>query len=120
MNRMKQDLLLSAAFAAVLLTMTAPPSIAAPARGDLLGSSSSPSTARSTIVVTPNTDYVTVKRGDIVKFIAADKEFTWDFNGPDTVSSFELNRVAPPGLLDHKVVAYVDSNPLSLYGNGAR
>ena len=38
--------------------------------------------------------------------------FTWDFDGPDTVWAFDLNKVTPPGLLDHTVTAYVSPNPL--------
>jgi hypothetical protein len=119
MKLMKRNLLVPV-LAAVLLTATTLPSIAAMSRVDLLGSSSSSSAASSTIVVTPGTEYVTVKRGDIVNFVVGDKGFTWDFNGGDNVSSFDLSQVAPPGVLDHAVTAYVNPDPLGPYGGGGR
>ena len=48
--------------------------------------------------------------GEVVKFTVGDKSFAWNFNGQP--SSFDLNAVAPPGVMDHKVKAYIAPNPL--------
>jgi hypothetical protein len=70
--------------------------------------------AGQTIVIKPDTQYVNVTGGNIVKFVDGDKSFAWNFDGPYGYT-FELNRVAPPGVLDHRVMAYVDPDP---YMNG--
>ncbi len=67
-----------------------------------------------TIVISPDTRYVNVVGGEAVKFVDGDKSFGWSFDG-QLGYAFELNRVAPPGVLDHKVIAYVDPDP---YYNG--
>ena len=54
--------------------------------------------------------YVNVTGGEIVRFTVGDKSFAWNFNGRP--SSFDLALVAPPGVLDHKVTAYIAPNPL--------
>ena len=80
-------------------------------RPDLYGSSAVPSSALRTIVINPDTKYVNVEGGEIVRFVADGKEFAWDFTVAMTVSSFALDRVAPAGMLDHEVRAYVSADP---------
>jgi hypothetical protein len=53
---------------------------------------------------------VNVDGGEIVKFVVGDKAFAWHFNGPLGVASFDLRRVAPPGVLDHQVMVYISPN----------
>jgi hypothetical protein len=53
---------------------------------------------------------VNVIAGQTVQFNEGGKTFTWDFDG--AVASFDLNRVAPSGVLDHAVTAYVSPNPI--------
>jgi hypothetical protein len=65
-----------------------------------------------TIVVRPDTRYVNVTGGEVIRFQVGDRSFVWSFNG--TRTSFDLARVAPPSTLDHKVTAYVAPNPLNL------
>jgi hypothetical protein len=77
-----------------------------------------PEGATQTVVITPETQYVNVVEGQAVKFVVNDKTFAWDFNGPSAGYAFDLAQVAPPGLLDHKVEAYVRPNPDYL-GGGA-
>lgn len=77
----------------------------------LLGSAASESAAARTVMISPKTKSVNVVGGETVKFVAGDKTFAWSFDVPDTVTSFDLNRVAPAGMLDHKVRAYVAPNP---------
>ena len=79
---------------------------------DLLGEIAQAAAANRTITITPDTRYVNVEGGQIVRFDIGGQTFTWNFDGADTVGSFDLNRVTPPGLLDHPVTAYVSYNPL--------
>jgi hypothetical protein len=60
-----------------------------------------------TIVIKPETRHVNVEGGSTVTFVSGDKSFTWVFNGPGNVGAFDLNEVAPTGMLDHRVRAYV-------------
>lgn len=70
--------------------------------------------ATKTVVIGPDTKYVNVTAGEVVEFVDGSKSFAWNFDGPYAYA-FELNRVAPPGVLDHRVMAYVDADP---YMNG--
>jgi hypothetical protein len=97
------------------LSLSALSSMAA-TRLDLLGETAPTAKADRAITIAPDTRYVNVEGGQIVKFDVGEKSFTWDFDGPDYVSSFDLNRVTPPGLLDHVVTAYVSPNPLYMGG----
>jgi len=74
--------------------------------------------AERAIVITPETKYVNVVGGEIVEFVVDGKSFAWDFDGISEGYVFDLNLAAPPGLLDHRVISYVDPNPK--YPNGAR
>jgi hypothetical protein len=112
---MKTKPLISAVLA-LMLSLSALSSMAAAMRLDLLGETAPEAKADRTITITPDTSYVNVQGGQIVKFDVGGETFTWDFNGPDYVSSFDLNRVTPPGLLDHAVTAYVSPNPLYMGG----
>jgi hypothetical protein len=97
---------------ALTLSVSALSSMAA-TRGDLLGDpvpASAP--ANRTITITPDTKYVNVEGGQTVRFDVGGQTFAWNFDGSVTVGSFDLNRVAPPGLLDHPVTAYVSPNPM--------
>jgi hypothetical protein len=93
-----------------------PPPQAAPARRDpaidLLGGPGSASTITRTIVIKPETSYVNVTGGEVIRFEVGDKSFVWNFNGQR--SSFDLARVAPPAVLNRKVTAYVAPNPMYL------
>ena len=42
----------------------------------------------------------------VVRFLANGKEFAFNFDGVDT-GGFNLQRLAPAGVLDHPVTAYV-------------
>ena len=76
---------------------------------DLLGQPAVPEQAQRTVVITPATRYVNVTEGDVVRFIANGKIFAFFFDSR-AASSFALNRVAPPGVLDHTVTVYVARN----------
>jgi hypothetical protein len=81
---------------------------------DLLGDPAPPSSANYTITIHPDTKYVNVNQRDIVTFIVGSKNFTWSFFVAPTVSSFDLNQVAP-GLLDHRVTAYIGPDPTYMH-----
>jgi len=64
------------------------------------------------ITIGPNTKYVNVVGGEIVRFVINDKSFVWHFMVASTVGQFDLTDVAPAGMLDHSVIAYVKPDPL--------
>ena len=92
-----------------------PPEVALARRDpvlDLLGGPGSASSVTRTIVIKPETSYVNVTGGEVIRFEVGDKSFVWNFDGQR--SSFDLARVAPPSVLDRKVTAYVKPNPMYL------
>jgi hypothetical protein len=84
---------------------------------DLYGDPAAPSAAQRTIVIYPNTRYVNVEGGEVIRFVVGDKEFGWNFLVARGISMFRLNEVAPPGLLDHEVRAYVSPDPRYIGGD---
>lgn len=78
---------------------------------DLYGLPASSQEAQYTIVIHPHTRYVNIEGGQVVRFVAGDKEFTWNFYVAKTVISFDLNDVAPAGMLDHVVRVYLSPDP---------
>jgi hypothetical protein len=79
----------------------------------LYGTPAEPPDARRTIVIGPDTRYVNVTEGDVIKFVAGDQTFAWKFDTALTVRSFDLKEVAPPGSLNHTVTAYIAVGPRS-------
>lgn len=80
-------------------------------RADLVGSAVPEGAATRTVTITPDTRYVNVVGGEVVRFVGAGRAFAWDFHVSPTVSVFALDRVAPPGTLDHQVLVYVRPDP---------
>ena len=65
------------------------------------------------IVITDATRYVNVTGGQTVRFVVGDRTFTWCYqNGSAHVIAFDLQSIAPQGLLHHAVTTYVADNPL--------
>jgi hypothetical protein len=93
----------------VASTLVAGVAIAAVVPTRLLGEPAAPVQAGRTVVITPGTRYVNVTEGDVVRFVAKGKVFAFNFDS-SAITSFRLNRVAPPGLLDHTVTVYVARN----------
>jgi hypothetical protein len=91
--------------------MVASMAATAAVRIDLLGEPSTPGQAGRVVVITPKTRYVNVTEGDVVRFVANGTTFAWNFDSPPGINSFDLNRVAPAGALDHPVMVYVAINP---------
>ena len=77
----------------------------------LLGQSEPSGYATRTVVIGPQTAYVNVDRGDVVKFVVGDKSFAWSFATPSNISEVNLDQVAPPGTLDHMVKVYIKRMP---------
>lgn len=83
-----------------------------------LGDSAPLTAATKTIVIRPDSKWVNVTGGDTVKFVVGDKAFAWAFNVASSVRSFDLRRVAPSGMLDHQVQAYVAPDPRYIGADG--
>jgi len=79
---------------------------------ELLGEPAPVSAVQRTIVITPETKYVSVTGGEVVKFVAGDKSFVWHFDVALTVSAFDLNLVAPANMFNQKMIAYVTPDPI--------
>lgn len=77
----------------------------------LLGMGAQVGGGSRTIVIGPNTQHVNVEGGEIIDFIVDGKRFAWHFFVPDTIPAFDLKRVAPPGMLDRSVMAYLSPDP---------
>lgn len=80
-------------------------------RIELLGSPAAVGTGERTIVITPDTKHINVTGGEVIDFRVGQKQFAWHFFVASTVSSFDLQRVAPPEVLDRSVIAYVAPDP---------
>lgn len=83
---------------------------------ELYGMPAPAAAAERTIVITPQTRYVNVEGGQIVRFLVGGKEFTWNFFIGRKSDAFDLNEVAPPGILTHRVRAYVSPDPRYING----
>ena len=73
----------------------------------LLGDVVPAANAQRTIVISASTRWVNVNEGEIVKFVTDNgQSFAFNFDSP-SVNSFDLQRVAPAGALDHPLAVYV-------------
>ena len=81
----------------------------------LLGQQVDDAAATQVVVIRPETRWANIESGQIVRFIVegktGNKTFTWAFNNSQQIVSFDLNRVTPPGLLDHRVTVYLTPDP---------
>jgi Heavy-metal resistance protein CzcE len=78
----------------------------------IVGEVAPPTAARRTISIDDKTKYVNVTGNETVKFEVSGREFAVYFS--DGSAMFDLNQVAPAGVLNHKVTAYVAPDPLYL------
>jgi hypothetical protein len=83
-------------------------------RKDLLGAPGAYGPGLPTVTITPATRWVNVTGGETVRFVSGARSFTWNFQVGVTVTRFDLNQVAPPGMLERPVIVYVAPNPLYL------
>ena len=79
-------------------------------RISFLGDPAPVSAAGRTVNIAPDTTSVVVTGGDTIAFAVGAKAFAWNFDGPGAYN-FDLMLVAPPGMLDHKVMVYVNPDP---------
>jgi len=96
------------AVAALTLSAASFAAIATVTEADMLGKPAQASAAQRTISIDPKTRWITVERGEVVKFVANGQEFAWSFDGMS--SSFALDRIAPSGTLDRRLKVYVWPN----------
>jgi hypothetical protein len=80
-------------------------------RTDLWGDPAATAAVSRTIYISPSTSYVNVGGGEIVQFVSGSQSFSWNFDGPTAGYVFDLRKVAPAGVLDHAVTAFVDVDP---------
>ena len=76
----------------------------------LLGENAPAVAASRTVVIDQNTRYVNVRQGETVKFVSNGQEFAFHFDGSGA-TRLDLQRIAPPGVLDHTVMVYADHTP---------
>lgn len=104
----------------LILVFTALMALSIPALSEprvaLLGNPAPSNAATRTIVITPTTKWVNVEGGEVVNFVVGDKSFAWDFYVGAGIYKFDLSRVAPPGILDRRVDAYVSTDPKYIGG----
>ena len=96
------------AVAALILSSASLAVTASVTQADMFGNPAQASAAQRTVSINPKTRWITVERGEVVKFVSKGQEFAWAFNG--LASSFDLNRVAPSGVLDRNLKVYVWPN----------
>ncbi len=108
----------SSSFIVLALILAACTTPAGPVRPDLLGTAAPPGAATRTIVITPQTKWVNVTGGETIKFVAGNQVFGWHFDTASVVDNFDLRQIAPPGVFDHQIQAYVAPDPSYLGGDG--
>lgn len=101
-------------FAALTLS-AATASAMAVTSADVYGEPANPEYAGRTIVVTPQTKYINVAHGEVVKVKVGSQEFAWNFDGRP--QPFELSKIAPEGALDHSVQVYVSGGADGGFGD---
>jgi len=72
---------------------------------DFYGEATQPAAAVRTIVVGPDTRWVNVDQGEIVKFVVNGQEFAWHFDG--TLPALNLKQIAPQGAIARDVSVYI-------------
>lgn len=75
------------------------------------GEATLPTTAARTIAINHYTNWVEVKDGETVNFTKDGQTFAWHFDGINTLSEIDLNKIAPTGMLHHLVKVYIDRTP---------
>lgn len=99
--------------ALVVFTLLASVSLTVlPARLDLLGAPAPTSAHWRTIQIRPDTVHVNVEQDETVNFVLGTQAFAWKFDGGPYVHKLDLQQIAPAGLLDRSVIAYIAPNPM--------
>lgn len=78
-----------------------------------LGTPLHDASAGRTITLDAGTEWVNVTGGETVKFVAGGMSFSWNFDTYGTAPVFDLNRIAPEGVLSGRPVkVYVAPDPM--------
>ena len=78
-----------------------------------LGSPVHDARADRTVTLDSSTKWVNVTGGETVKFVAGGKSFSWSFDTYGTAPVFDLDRIAPAGVLSGSTVkVYVAPDPV--------
>lgn len=80
-------------------------------RIDLWGTPVTAEAATKTVVITPDTKYVNLIGGDVVRFVVGHQSFTWSFDGIYFPAAVDISKISK-GLLHRPVIAYVEENPM--------
>lgn len=105
---------ISSFVAAALIGLAGVSAHAASTPPDLLGSPVTVESAERAIALNDGTRYVNVQYGETVRFDVDGKSFAVKFNG--IRGAFDLNDLAPAGVLNHTIRAYVSPSPLDERG----
>lgn len=89
-----------------------PASASPQSSNSLLGEAVPLSAAKRTIRIDARTRYVNVTEHETIKFESNGSAFAIYFRG--ALYGFDLNRLAPPNALDHKVTVWIAPDPLYL------
>lgn len=72
-----------------------------------------PHEADRIIGIDANTKWINVTGGELVKFVVDGKSFSWLFDTYSTSPVFDLDKIAPAGMLDGRSIkVYVAADPL--------
>ena len=107
--------LLAPILATLLLLAVNVAAFASVTETDMLGKPAPLTAAQRTISIDPGTKWVTVERGDVVRFVTKGQQFAWAFDA--MASSFDLERIAPAGAVDRKLMVYIWPNAQDLSDN---
>jgi hypothetical protein len=112
---MKSKLLLQTLLvSSISLATFSASAVGASQRADFRGSAApAAASADATIVITPATKFVNVVSGTTVRFVVGGQAFNWHFDTVNgSVVPFELQQIAPQGMVVNPVTVYVAENPL--------
>jgi len=107
---MKRNIFLGSVLA-LLLSAAILPNCAAEGDTNVFGSAVDPATANRAIFIGTYTESVNVTSGEAIRFVVGDKSFGWRFDGSSRISEIDLNKIAPPGVLNRTVKVYIQRNP---------
>jgi len=84
-----------------------------PPASPVLGSPVHDASAGRTITLDAGTKWVNVSGGETVSFVADGKRFSWQFDTYGTAPVFDLDSIAPAGVLNGRTVrVYVTPDPV--------
>ncbi|MHB1668331.1 MAG: CzcE family metal-binding protein [Thiomonas sp.] len=79
----------------------------------LFGNTVPDSAASRVVAITPSTDSINAQWGRSIEFKDHGKSFAYEFDGPRADARVNLERVAPAGMINHPVYAYVGGFPVN-------